>query len=654
MSKDDNATLVVAGAPVTDRLESEEKIEIGQWYWCEHTDYRDNTSKYLGIISHIGSNYVEFTAVGEYSPSWRVHMDDFDKRLTRELQAEAHVNRMIEHHRVEVATLLDKVKQLTASLGIVPRDELPEQIDGGATALAVANGTADIEAHKQALIKAKKETLPDLFKKVEHHHKQMAVWMQGTLLPMKADLDRMKSSTDGIEDRIFTVELYAGLTEKMVLIQDGEAAPNDTKVSLFQRRHYMDEECLVAYEAGGMDYQSIEDFDKWLLRPQNLNRILPLERCIVAFRIRRHAKYREGHTLSDHIRIMAEEDADKTTFLFIRNGQKVFRLNTAIDFGEELFPDKDKSTLLNDSEIWLSCRSSSDPEPLTRREKDDKEIEHKKERDEFAKKLWAWKREGKKGNKPWKHFSGNAEYGYEPLTKDHIYYDDVMEKIQKAAKEHNRVAVVLQGLLDRSPALHPHPPWQLWKPDGFMMGIDLVYDNSRVITSGDMPDFEEYRRQLNKSIKRGSMTMGQHILWRKAEAVKENEKRDRRRWRSGSSYDRDLEYFTPYGNPGPGEIAEIKALGRNGTATFEWERQRQGVKWVRDPENPGYMKHDDTGINTSFTCKVDELFNVSAYTPGDFKMFYSDPRTRAQYLEWAPFMLAAEDYHAGKAKKKRR
>ena len=33
--------------------------------------------------------------------------------------------------------------------------------------------------------------------------------------------------------------------------------------------------------------------------------------------------------------------------------------------------------------------------------------------------------------------------------------------------------------------------------------------------------------------------------------------------------------------------------------------------------------------------------------PGDFKQFFADPRTRADYLEWAAYLLEAEEYHAG-------
>jgi len=38
---------------------------------------------------------------------------------------------------------------------------------------------------------------------------------------------------------------------------------------------------------------------------------------------------------------------------------------------------------------------------------------------------------------------------------------------------------------------------------------------------------------------------------------------------------------------------------------------------------------------------------VSAYKPGDFRTFFADPRTRAEYLRWAPLLLEAEEYHAG-------
>lgn len=644
---DKNAGLVVTDQAPTEKLDdSGPVIDLGQWYWYEGDD---ENGKRLVCVSEIGSNYFKVTKVSEYNGSWRIRAEDFEKVCTRELNPEAYINAKIEEHRHNVNVLLDRVKQLTASLGVAPRDSISDHSQGESTALAVAHGTADIKAHKKALIKAKEKTLPELFKEVEKEHEKMAVWMKAQTLPAKIEFERMKDSIELIDDRIFTVELYAGLTEELVQIQDGEPAPNDTKVSLFQRRHYMDEECLVNYQAGGMNFKSIEAFDEWLLQPENLNRILPLDRCVVSFRIRRHEKERRGYDMSDFIRIMHEKEADKATFLYIRNGQKVFRMETAIDFNEQLFPNKEQSTLLSgDNDLWIDRHFSSDIKVYSQRQYEDFQIEHKKARDKHAKELWKWKREGKKHFQP--HFWEGERHTWERCTPESIYYDDAMKQIAKAAMEHNRIAVVLQGLLDRSIAFHPHPPWRLWTMEGFMAGVDLVYDESNALTPGDAPDFEEYRKQLAKSIKRGSLTIGQEDLWLRAMAQKENARRDRL-GQSRSNY--DLEYFKPYGNPGPGFIAEVASLGRSGTCSFTWERARQTTKWIDDPDNDRYMKVDESTIQTSFTCRVDQLFNVSAYTPGDYKKFFADPRTRAQYLKWAPFMLAAEDYYATGRRNKR-
>lgn len=676
----DKTDLVTVEHTSSERMPDETApLALGQWYWLKIDAKEDDDGdeaeddenekpkkkrkeeayKRLTCITQIGTNYVEVTGVGRHDPTWRIHLNEFDDELTPEPHPGPYIKDKVEGHRQQVAVLLDRVKQITAALGVAPREAIAEESQGRgqSQALAVAHGTADVKAHKNALIKAKEKTLPDLFKEIEEQHEQMAVWMKADLLPMKAELAKMETSIEIIEDRIFTVELYAGLTEELVEVQDGKPADNDTKVSLFQRRHYMDEECLANYEAGGMDFKSIKAFDKWLLRKENLNRILPLDRCIVAFQIRRNAKDRKGRSLSDFIRIMAEEEADKQTFLYIRNGEKVFRLSTAIDFGEQLFPDQDRSTLLGGGNIYIETKWRSGKEVIGQREYDVHMEKWQKELDEFKAlkaRYDALSPEDKKNSfsilkqHVW---APHKSKEYELCTPDSVYYDDAMKQVARAAMEHNRIAVVLQGLLDRSPALHPHPPWRLWTPEGFVAGIELIYDDSKALSSGAAPNFEEYRAQLNKSIVRGTLTIGQEDLWERAMAEAENERRDRS-WRSRSS-DYELEHFRPYGNPGPGFIAPVAKLGRKGDCTFEWERERKTTKWVRDPDRPGYQKPSDEKINTEFTCPAADLFNVSAYTPGDYKIFFADPRTRADYLQWAPFLLAAEDHHAGNTRKKR-
>lgn len=627
--------ITLSSSPPAENLGSSNEPKVGEWYYVA-----DKDSRWLGCVIGLGSNYVKLEAVNGHTE--RVKTGEFHELCTLEPDAENIIADKVTKHQEQVALLMGDVKRITASLG-VDRASIAEKSEGESTALAVVHGTADINAHKKALIRAKTETLPDLFKRIKHHNKMAAAWMQAPLIPMKAEACALKGSISAIERRIFTVELYAGLTEDLVLIQEGTPAPNDEKIHLRQSRCYMDEECLANYDTGGMDYQSIDEFDTWLIRPHNLNRILPEPRCVVAFRIRRHRKDRDAVNISDFIRIRAEEDADKMTFLYIRNGEQVYRMRTAIDFGEQLFPDKERSTLLGGGNVYVKMFGSTMNEVISEAQYQELLAEAAERNKDFEERLAKWKatpEEERFGFEPtpWTPF-----YSYEPCTPDHLFYDDAMREVARAAMEHNRVAVVLQGLLDRSPAFHPHPPWQLWKPEGFVGGIELVYDDAKTLTDGDKPDFEAYRTKLNASLKKGSYTVGQQEAWERHEAKKENE-RLRNDWRARDPY--YYERYKPYGDPGPGLIAEVVRMTRKGECHWQWERDRKVTRWVPDPDRPGYDKIDDSKLTARFSCSSSNLLNVSAYKPGDYKIFFNDRRTRTEYLKWAPMLLAAEDWHA--------
>jgi hypothetical protein len=652
--------------PTTETIPNEDDLGVGQWYWVkdEDRDWDEDKEEYgeyysvdpwLGCITHIGSNYIKIESVG--GGTSRIHFDEFEDEIDRrELEPDAVIKGKVGYHQAEVNKLLGKIKQLTASLGITPRQELSEENEGPTQALAVAHGTEDIQAHKTALIQAKEKTLPDLFEKVEEQHKEMAKWMKAQLIPMQAEAYALQRSTKVIEDRIFTVELYAGLIEEVVKVKEGNPADNEEKLALYQRRHYMDEECLAQYEAGGMDYKNIEDFDGWMARKANFTRLLPSKRCIVAFRVRRNHKKRDAVNLSDFLRIIHEREADMKTYLYLRNGEQLYRLSTGVDFGEQLFPDRSQSTLLGDERLWVKTFAGSVREVITQREFDHRKARAAERRAEWKIKMAEWEKKQAKKKKSEDRFWAPSEpdkfdelFGeFKECTPNSVYYDDVMKRIARAAIAHNRIAVLLQGLLDRSPVFHPHPPWQLWTAEGFTSGIKLVYDATRVLTPGDAPDFEAYRAKLTAQIGRDSLTLGQQDYWERLEAQKENDRRDRSWRHSGRD---SVSHWAPYGNPGPGDIAKVVKYGRKGHCTFEWERERTGDKWVRDPSKSGYLMLDRGPLPARVTVPKEKLFNISAYTPGDFKIFFADPRTRADYLKWAPLLLAAEDHHAEAAKK---
>src|SRR6185503_2497735 len=99
------------------------------------------------------------------------------------------------------------------------------------------------------------------------------------------------------------------------------------------------------------------------------------------------------------------------------------------------------------------------------------------------------------------------------FSPENVYYDEIAARIKSQIDHHNRLVLVLQGLLDRSPVFHPHPPYQLWDGDSFNQAIKLIYDDSRSLVQGDKPDFEAYRAELNASLKVGCVTVGQEDYW---------------------------------------------------------------------------------------------------------------------------------------------
>jgi hypothetical protein len=638
----------------TQRIEHFNEIAIGQWYWVDNrkNGERDGESnRWLGCVTEIGSNYVEITGPSEkYSSSQRctrVHLKDFERVLTLEPNAEMFIRDKVEHFRLQTEKLMDEVKQLTAGLAITPRNALDSGDTDATQALSTRNRQQDIGDYKKALIKAKEKQLPKLFEQLRDNNELMASWMSAAVIPLEAEAHQLEGLQDQIGGRIFNVELYAGLVEEVKCIKEGEPAAITERVRLFQRRCYMDEECLANYETGGMEFKDLRAFDKWFVKPENLSRLLPFQRCVVAFQVRRFTKEREAAgDLRSFIKMMHLEKADKFTFLYIRNGERVYRLSTEIEFDARLFPDQNLNLL--EGKVYAKMWGGQKVEDVI----DESRYLGMVEDYENARKCQAAAIKRLKRDKvPRKDWWEDDEYenfgirnhadGYIEWSPDSVYYDDVAAHIQKEIDKHNRLVLILQGLFDRSEVFHPHPPLQLWSHEGFTQALGLIYDDSRALVSGDRPDFEAYRAQLNKSLKKGSITVGQQDYWLRYEAEKENRRR-RNDWRL-SARDRDYECtrYQPYGNPGPGNVAKVVEFGKRG-ATFLWKRDRQGQR---------YRGQSDE-INCVIRVPPAELLNVSAYTPGDFKLFYADPRTRADYLQWAPLLLEAEEYWAGNRKVK--
>jgi hypothetical protein len=621
-----------------ERFDESAELRVGTWVWVytgEPDEDDGEIEGWMGCVTHVGSNYVAVEEPHSSRNSYRaerVHFDDVAEALEIEPDPEKVIAENAEACKERLEELLGEVRGLLETLGLKDR-MLPAPGAAQTNALVLASKAPNVDGYKNALVKAKNESLPELFEKMENTSSNLVRWMSARALPMQAMAKQVKGVVGDIEDRVFTVELYAGLLEEVRLVRKGKPAGMGEKLRIMQRRCYMDEECLLGYRTGGIEIKDIRQFDRWLGRKANFERVLPYPRCMVAFRVRRHVKEREwdGTFAGAFIKVRLEQ-SDKLTFLYIRNGARLYRMNTAIEFGPTLFPDRGEYVL--SEKMWAEVFAGNVKELVP-----DHEYQGMREDDaEKIRKYEQWEKDNP--DKGWVHNPHMRPWGrtdrYQPYDPSSVYYDDIHKHVGDRIKEHNRIAVIVQGLLDRSEVLHPHPPTKTWTPEGFAAALELVYDSDRVLYAGEVPDFEAYRRGCNESLREGSVTIGQEDYWQRREAEKYN--RSDRRY---DKYHRDRTHYKPYGNPGPGFIARVGAWApRARRATYRWERERQ--RWNRWGDNGPLL--------TKIAVPADKLLNVDAYEPGDFEQFFADPRTRAGYLKWAAMLLGAEEYHAGNLK----
>lgn len=640
MSAADVVRIQPETGPRTEELRGEQADtpQVGRWYYVKQDPEKDNDGveqtfpAKLGCVTRLGSNYVEVTYVGTSGRSrsyTRIHEDIFWKECEFVADPEALLRGNAEKCRRELDGLMEDVKLLTGKLGVAGSLSLGAG-DTGGVALALASSAPAAE-YKTALVKAKEETLPALFEAIKEKSEELATWLQASLIPMRAEAEALEPAIARVEDRIFHVELYAGLCEEVTKIKDGAPADLTEPVHLFQRRLYMDEECLANYETGGMEFKDLRAFDRWLCRKDNLERVLPFPRTVVSFQVRRRDKERECAGFREFVQMLDDKKLDKLTFLYIRNGQRVYRLSTEIEFGTHLFPDLDHPVMAaGEGRLYASCRFS-EWSVIT---EDHHKAMLEREAEEYAEYERKAAAEAKKPEKDREHhFSPDTNaYNYEPFTRESVHYDDILKHLRAEMQRHNRIVLVLQGLLDRSEALHPHPPWRLFEAGGFSQALALHRDADRTLAAGDKPDFEAYRARVNASIAVGSVTIGQEEAWLLYEGRKESARRD------GDSRWNRVEYrpskWHPEGDSGPGRFARVARLTKDGRAHYRWQKDR--------------AKGGGPPVGRAYACKVARVLNVDGYQPGDYKQFFNDPRTREEYLQWAPLLLAAEEYKAGK------
>lgn len=288
-------------------------------------------------------------------------------------------------------------------------------------------------ARTQKLLKEKNELLQSCIKE------QSAI--------LKARANELSKVMKVAEEAIWSINLYLGKNEDIIQIQKGEPAPVDTKISIRQKVLFMDEECALFADEGGITANNADEFDQWILASKrNLEQVLPEQKGILAVKIKRFddTDYTEWDPLSA---ANAKDRNLKWTYFLIRNGDNLYRVFVDFVVGDNLFPTKSEYEGLFDSD-----------EPL------------------------------KPGDKRYMH---------------------AMESSEKLQKHYLRVVLILQGLIDRTPIFQPMPldRINLCNQNECMAFIDFVYDNEMILGDG-RPSFDDWLRSVNANLQVGHRIIG--------------------------------------------------------------------------------------------------------------------------------------------------
>ena len=274
-------------------------IEVGQWYWVKDKDHEGAAYEWLGCAMHIGSNFVELLhpKKGNSQGHIRVLFKNMHAVLRPEENASQVIQLKIEASQNKINGYLSEVKDITARLGVGSRAAIEHQESDNSTALSALSSELNVKDYELSLIKAKTEDLPALFKRIKKENAHLAQWMSAEILPLEAASRSYSGVIDEVDNRIFNVSLYSGLTENAHQCSEGQPGDMNDKLHIMQRKLYMDEECLLNYRHGGMEFSDITSFDSWLVEPENRDRILPFSRTIVAMQVRRKKRIEKqvGH-----------------------------------------------------------------------------------------------------------------------------------------------------------------------------------------------------------------------------------------------------------------------------------------------------------------------------------------------------------------------
>jgi hypothetical protein len=280
----------------------------------------------------------------------------------------------------------------------------------------------------------------------KHQVEMLKTELRGILSEQEKVLALAAQKWSGELERLtYTIEsinLYLGRDEHFVSIQDGEPALPEQPISIRQTVLYMDEECALNTDKGGIDFQNIADFDRWLCQPSHLQQVLPEIKGVVALRIRRGEKFYADASIWEKIMF---NQANGGTYILIRNGQRLWRVWNDLELPGHLFPTTAEFTALFHDR---------------------------------------WSRE--------------------PLQPGTLRYQHALQEAQGLRKLYLQAALLLQGIIDRTRVFHPSVSGRinLLDPCPDPARLRLIRDAENLLGNGRAP-YHEWLRACNHRLEVG-------------------------------------------------------------------------------------------------------------------------------------------------------
>jgi hypothetical protein len=365
-------------------------------------------------------------------------------------------------------TTQEKIAEAQAELsklGEEAREVASDETTSTSTALVAVGSSADAAKKQMALARASAVKMQAKIEKKQQELKRLLdLQMEEAKREMQKALqvlEPLQEQVKTLEEGIWTVNLYLGREEELLLLRDGEAAPAEMPVTLRQMVLAMDEECATAVigddteldidDEGGVSAVSIGQFDKWLLsHPDHLRQVLPEEKGVVALmpRFPEKERYKRGYRGE-------QKDAGEQSYFLIRNGERVYRTTTNFEVGKRLVPAREEFT-----QFFMDRGKPIKPN------------------------THAWVEAEKRSDAQRRHYM--------------------------------RVALILQGLIDRTTVFYPLPE------EGISFLEDYSYESGRIrfVNDAEMaletgrPRFKEWQEGLNKQLRKGLRVTIANFGWR--------------------------------------------------------------------------------------------------------------------------------------------